>query len=80
MIDLDESISVRTDHKTLRKQLALLLEGEGAGSKPAEQEPDTEATSGAYWHHSMENEAEQGLVEDPEPGTWEDDVDNSPTL
>ncbi|HLP27644.1 MAG TPA: SMC-Scp complex subunit ScpB [Candidatus Didemnitutus sp.] len=75
MIDLDESISVRTDHKTLRKQLALLLEGEGAGSKAADQETDAEATSGAYWHHSMENEAEQGLVEDPEQGTWEADAE-----
>jgi segregation and condensation protein B len=72
MIDLDDSISIKTDHRTLRKQLALLLDGDsaqpdaGAGSA-------VEATSGAYWHHSMENEAEQGLVEDPEPGTWEDD-------
>jgi segregation and condensation protein B len=75
MIDLDESISVRTDHRTLRKQLALLLEGEGM-SAPSDEEPSTasEATSGAYWHHSMENEAEQGLVPDPEVGVWEEDA------
>lgn len=81
MIDLDDSISIKTDHRTLRKQLALLLDGD-APSASEDTLSSTEATSGAYWHHSMENEAEQGLVEDPEPGTWEhdvrdEDVDNS---
>jgi segregation and condensation protein B len=72
MIDLDDSISIKTDHRTLRKQLALLLDGDSA--QPETDAGSTvEATSGAYWHHSMENEAEQGLVEDPEPGTWEHD-------
>jgi segregation and condensation protein B len=80
MIDLDDSISIKTDHRTLRKQLALLLDGDSA-QPDADAGSAAEATSGAYWHHSMENEAEQGLVEDPEPGTWEgdeapDDVDN----
>lgn len=73
MIDLDDSISIKTDHRTLRKQLALLLDGDNA-AQDADPGPATEATSGAYWHHSMENEAEQGLVEDPEPGTWEEDA------
>ena len=72
MIDLDDSISIKTDHRTLRKQLALLLDGDSA-QPDADAGSAVEATSGAYWHHSMENEAEQGLVEDPEPGTWEDD-------
>lgn len=72
MIDLDDSISIKTDHRTLRKQLALLLDGDSA-QPDADAGSAAEATSGAYWHHSMENEAEQGLVEDPEPGTWEDD-------
>lgn len=73
MIDLDDSISIKTDHRTLRKQLALLLDGDNA-AQDSDAGPATEATSGAYWHHSMENEAEQGLVEDPEPGTWEEDA------
>lgn len=72
LIDLDDSISIRTDHRTLRKQLALLLDGD---ESPADAPASPDATSGAYWHHSMENEAEHGLVEDPEPGTWEDDSD-----
>lgn len=72
MIDLDDSISIKTDHRTLRKQLALLLDGDSA-QPDADAGSAAEATSGAYWHHSMENEAEQGLVEDPEPGTWEGD-------
>jgi len=72
MIDLDDSISIKTDHRTLRKQLALLLDGDSA-QPDADAGSAVEATSGAYWHHSMENEAEQGLVEDPEPGTWEGD-------
>ncbi len=75
MIDMDESISVRTDHRTLRKQLALLLDEQSPAEEGAPEA--SEATSGAYWHHSMENEAEHGLVDDPEPGTWEGDVDNS---
>jgi hypothetical protein len=66
----------------------LLLDGD-APIDDASTSDTTEATSGAYWHHSMENEAEHGLVEDPEPGTWDDEstrdddgagaVDNEPT-
>ena len=75
MVEEDESINISTDHRTLRKQLALLLE-EGGNVKPVEEsQGDTqEATSGAYWHHSMENEAEAGLVADPEQGEWEEDA------
>lgn len=77
MVDLDESISIRTDHKTLRKQLALLLE-ESADHTVAESDnSSTDTTPSAYWHHSMENEAERGLVEDPEPGIWEKDAERS---
>ncbi len=53
MIDLDESTSIRTDHKTLRKQLALLLEG--GESEAIIEEEASEATSGAYWHDAMED-------------------------
>ena len=74
MIDLDDSISIKTDHRTLRKQLALLLDGDSAHELSTPSATAAAATSGAYWHHSMENEAEHGLVEDPEPGTWEDDA------
>lgn len=76
LIDMDDELVVRTDHKTLRRQLAALLEqGEGAALPPSEaMEADPTAHSGAYWHHSMEHEAEEGLVEDPEPGVWEEDA------
>jgi len=85
MVDMDETVSVHTDHKTLRKQLALLLEEHSTTPSVEVEDPATPATSGAYWHHSMENEAEHGLVEDPEPGIWEDDtsdpdVDNAATV
>ena len=71
MIDLEDSISIKTDHRTLRKQLALLLDGDTPTDDVASSET-TEATSGAYWHHSMENESAHGRVKDPEPGTWEE--------
>lgn len=76
LIDMDDELVVRTDHKTLRKQLAALLEsGEGASMDRSEgPSAEPEANSGAYWHHSMEHEAEEGLVLDPEPGTWEEDA------
>ncbi|MBM4178314.1 MAG: SMC-Scp complex subunit ScpB [Ignavibacteria bacterium] len=47
MIDMDETISIQTDHRTLRKQLALLLDGERPTAP--EEEMQSEATSGAYW-------------------------------
>lgn len=78
LMDMDDELVVRTDHKTLRRQLSALLDASGQvpglRSEPSEEASSTEATSGAYWHHSMEHEAEDGLVEDPEPGTWEDDA------
>jgi segregation and condensation protein B len=74
LLDLDDELVVRTDHKTLRKQLAALLDAGSTAAVADEPPSDVEATSGAYWHHSMENEAEEGLVEDPEPGVWEDDA------
>lgn len=57
MIDMDETISIQTDHRTLRKQLALLLEGDTAKESASEQ-PATEATSGAYWVTDAESEAD----------------------
>ena len=81
LVEMDDTISITTDHRTLRKQLSLLLESddeEGAsGGDPDDgrSREATEATSGAYWHHSMENEAEHGLVEDPEKGEWEQDAE-----
>lgn len=49
MVEEDDSISISTDHRVLRKQLALLLE-EGS---------DIGATSGAYWKNSTESETEE---------------------
>lgn len=77
MVEMDDTITISTDHKTLRRQLSMLLEDTEAGRAAlteGEAETQGEATSGAYWHHSMENEAEHGLVEDPEPGVWEEDL------
>jgi len=79
MIDTDDTIKVTTDHRLLRRQLSQLLEstdfGGGKRGQRADEPTEPAATSGAYWHHSMENEAEQGLVEDPEPGVWEQDAE-----
>lgn len=60
MIDMDETISIQTDHRTLRKQLALLLEGDQSGSQ--QPSASTEATSGAYWEQS--DAAEEDDVHD----------------
>lgn len=79
MIDTDDTIKVTTDHRLLRRQLSQLLEstdfGGGKRNQRSEESTEPAATSGAYWHHSMENEAEQGLVADPEPGVWEEDAE-----
>ncbi|MBU3741481.1 MAG: SMC-Scp complex subunit ScpB [Candidatus Kapabacteria bacterium] len=79
LMDMDDELVVKTDHKTLRRQLSALLDASGQlpglRSEQTDEAVSTEATSGAYWHHSMEHEAEDGLVEDPEPGVWEDDAD-----
>ncbi|MBU3699791.1 MAG: SMC-Scp complex subunit ScpB [Candidatus Kapabacteria bacterium] len=53
MIDMEDSVSIQTDHRTLRKQLAILLETNQAGDQ-ADETPKTEATSGAYWQSSVE--------------------------
>jgi len=74
MVELDDTIDVTTDHRTLRKQLSLLLDDQGDIEIEEEKIGDPSATSGAYWHHSMENEAERGLAEDPEAGTWEEEL------
>ncbi|HBB25244.1 MAG TPA: SMC-Scp complex subunit ScpB [Bacteroidetes bacterium] len=53
MIDMDDSVAIQTDHRTLRKQLAILLE---SGDDKSQQPPpaNTEATSGAYWQSTSE--------------------------
>jgi segregation and condensation protein B len=70
MIDTDESFSIQTDHRTLRKQLALLLEGElptpGATS-PASSQDTTEATSGAYWETSSDESEDVVEEADADP-------------
>jgi hypothetical protein len=78
LIDMDDELVVKTDHKTLRRQLAALLEsGRPQEDAPEDAEPPAmdQDQAEAQWHHSMEHEAEDGLVTDPEPGTWEDDAD-----
>lgn len=78
LIDMDDELVVKTDHKTLRRQLAALLEsGRPQEDAPEDAEPPAmdQDQAEAQWHHSMEHEAEDGLVNDPEPGTWEDDAD-----
>lgn len=80
LIDMDDELVVKTDHKTLRRQLAALLESgrpqEDApeGAEPREPLAIDQDQAEASWHHSMEHEAEDGLVTDPEPGTWEEDA------
>jgi len=74
MIDTDETFSIQTDHRTLRKQLALLLEGElptAGGSVSAGPEDTTEATSGAYWQTPIE-QAEIGEESEPPPPPADD--------
>ncbi len=69
MIDTDESFSIQTDHRTLRKQLSLLLEGElpTPGALPTEPKDTTEATSGAYWQASIEQVEVDDESEHDEP-------------
>lgn len=50
LIENDESYSVKTDHKTLRRQLAMLMEEKVEGPTI-----DESATSGAYWEDTDEN-------------------------
>lgn len=77
MIEADETITISTDHRTLRRQLSMLLEETEEGRAvlpPAEDIADQEATSGAYWHHSMENEEEhREYVEDGDDEVRDDE-------
>jgi segregation and condensation protein B len=53
MIDMEDSVAIQTDHRTLRKQLAILLDS-GDERARTQVPADTEATSGAYWQSSSE--------------------------
>lgn len=84
MIDADDSISIQTDHRTLRKQLALLLEGELPSGGQSKQAASTDATSGAYWESPADldtaggsTDASSEEVEEHEVIEVEDEVDIS---
>lgn len=65
LVELDETISITTDHRTLRRQLALLLDAD----RPEEPEnPDTtEATSGAYFEpQSQETPSDETQSNEPQ--------------
>lgn len=62
MIDMDDTISIQTDHRTLRKQLALLLDGEQAEQQDSD--VASEATSGAYWIQSEAIEEEHTGIDE----------------
>lgn len=71
MIDMDETISIQTDHRTLRKQLALLLDGEHAST--VEDEMQSEATSGAYWEQDQQEDVKSEVAgEEESPDDTED--------
>lgn len=63
-IETDDSYSVKTDHKTLRKQLAVLME-----EQQLEAKFDEEANSGAYWEVAPEPEAIVETDHTPETAT-----------
>ena len=66
LVELDETISITTDHRTLRRQLALLLDAD----RPDEPEnPETtEATSGAYFEpQSDEPQSDEPQSDEPQP-------------
>ncbi|MGA0045699.1 MAG: SMC-Scp complex subunit ScpB [Candidatus Kapaibacteriota bacterium] len=71
LVELDETISITTDHRTLRRQLALLLDAD----RPEEPEnPETtEATSGAYFEpqsdepQSDEPQSDEPQSDEPQP-------------
>lgn len=58
MIDMEDSVSIQTDHRTLRKQLAMLLDASDGGAS-SDNAGHSEATSGAYWQSTSE-QAEVG--------------------
>lgn len=75
LIETDESYSVKTDHKTLRKQLAILMEEQHIGVKI-----DEEANSGAYWEVEQGSESETESDPESEQETKTDeDVENLPS-
>lgn len=61
MIDMDDTVAIQTDHRTLRKQLAILLES-GDDQSQGQSPVNSEATSGAYWQSTSE-ELEIGAEE-----------------
>lgn len=66
LVELDETISITTDHRTLRRQLALLLDAD----RPEEPEnPETtEATSGAYFEPQHdEPQSDEPQSDEPQP-------------
>jgi segregation and condensation protein B len=66
LVELDETISITTDHRTLRRQLALLLDAD----RPEEPENSdtTEATSGAYFEpQSDEPQSDEPQSDEPQP-------------
>lgn len=65
MIDMDDSIQVTTDHRTLRRQISLLLDGDTADAASA----DTDANSGAYWHSPDEGHTAEEDGSDSDPGS-----------
>lgn len=58
MIESDDSYSVTTDHRTLRKQLAILMDEQQMGPTL-----DEEANSGAYWE--VERDAAESVENTP---------------
>lgn len=74
MIDMDDTISIQTDHRTLRKQLALLLDGDQPAA--AIDSTSSEATSGAYWEQQSEA-ADVDSIEEDEASASEEHDDQS---
>ncbi|MBN9399013.1 MAG: SMC-Scp complex subunit ScpB ['Candidatus Kapabacteria' thiocyanatum] len=67
MIDMDDTIQVTTDHRTLRRQISLLLDGD-----TAEAAADTDANSGAYWHSPDEHGSSEEEGGGVDPGSSPD--------
>jgi segregation and condensation protein B len=74
LIDTDETISLSTDHKLLRKQLAAILDGD-QGASTTTDAVDNEAHSGAYWSNeshdasSLSNDAIADVIDGAEDST-----------
>lgn len=64
LIDLDDELAYKTDHRTLRKQLAALLDENGAETTVENSVLEQAPTSGAYFEESIsEAENTQNAVE-----------------